>query len=80
MHTLEGMQSVALQQLGVSYPQLVDYSSKQYTATLVGSIDDPQAVHDHSDQPDIGSSRHSRAGNMGLYYYIVSSLLALLLG
>ena len=31
----EGTQSVVLQQLGVSYPQLVDYYSKQYSATLV---------------------------------------------
>ena len=32
---LEETQSVVLQQLGVSYPQLVDYYSKQYAATLV---------------------------------------------
>jgi len=35
---LEGTQSGVLQQLGVSYTQLVDYSSKQYLATLVSSI------------------------------------------
>jgi len=33
---LETTQSGVLQQLGVSYPQLIYYSSKQYTATLVG--------------------------------------------
>lgn len=32
---LEETQSVVLQQLGVSYPQLIDYYSKQYAATLV---------------------------------------------
>jgi hypothetical protein len=32
---LEGSQSDVLQKLGVTYPQLIDYSSKQYTATLV---------------------------------------------
>ena len=32
---LEGTQSGVLQHLGVSYGQLVDYSSKEYLATLV---------------------------------------------
>lgn len=32
---LEGMHSDELQQLGVSYTQLIDYSSMQYAATLV---------------------------------------------
>jgi len=33
---IEAMHSDVLQHLGVSYPQLIDYSSKVYTATLVG--------------------------------------------
>lgn len=37
---LEGTQSSVLQQLGVSYAQLVDYSLKEYFATLVSSTDD----------------------------------------
>ena len=32
-----GTLSGGLQQLGVSYFQIIDYSSKEYTATLVGS-------------------------------------------
>ena len=32
----EATHSDILQQLGVSYPQLIDYFSKAYTATLVG--------------------------------------------
>jgi hypothetical protein len=35
-------QSGALQQLGVSYLQILDYSSKEYAATLVGSVHNPQ--------------------------------------
>jgi hypothetical protein len=42
------MQLGALQQLGVSYPQLLDYSLKEYTATLVRSTRDLQTVR--SDQ------------------------------
>ena len=44
----QGMQSDVLQQLGVSYPQLIDYFSKQYIATLVGPTHGQQTVH--SDQ------------------------------
>ena len=32
---LEGMQLDVLKQLGVSYPQLIDYYSSQHAATLV---------------------------------------------
>ncbi len=32
---LDGMQSGVLQQLGVSHGQLVDYSSKEYLASIV---------------------------------------------
>ena len=32
---LEGAQSDVLKHFGVSYPQLIDYYSKQHTATLV---------------------------------------------
>ena len=34
---LEGTQSGVLQQLGVSSSQLIDYTSKEYIATLVSS-------------------------------------------
>jgi hypothetical protein len=37
-------QSDALEYLGVSYPQLIDYASKGNTATLVSSTHDPQTV------------------------------------
>ena len=37
---LDGTQPDVLQQLGVSYAQLVDYSSKAYLATLVRSTHD----------------------------------------
>ena len=33
---LQETQSNVLLELGVSYPQFIDYSSKQYTAALVG--------------------------------------------
>ena len=45
---LEATQSDALQQLGVSYSQLIDYSSKQYVATLVGPA--PRLQITHSDR------------------------------
>ena len=35
---LGGTQLDALNQLGVSYPQITDYYSKQQAATLVGPI------------------------------------------
>jgi len=41
---LERTQSAVLQQLGVSYAQLVDYSSKEYIATLV-SFSILQTIH-----------------------------------
>jgi hypothetical protein len=41
---LKDTHSGALQQLGVSYLQILDYSSKEYAATLVGSIHDLQTV------------------------------------
>lgn len=41
---LQETQSNALLELGVSYPQLIDYYSKQYTATLVGLSHCPQTV------------------------------------
>lgn len=34
--TLQATHSDVLEELGVSYPQLIDYSTKAYTATLVG--------------------------------------------
>ena len=48
---LEGKQSGVLQQLGVSYHQILDYSSKEYTATLVSSTHhDLQAYRSNSDE------------------------------
>jgi len=45
---LETTQSGVLQQLGVSYPQMIDYSSKQYTATLVGRTAGLHADHSNT--------------------------------
>ena len=39
---IEGTQQGVLQQLGVSYPQLIDYTSKQYVSTLVRPTCPPQ--------------------------------------
>jgi len=66
---LEGTQSDVLKQLGVSYPQLIDYYSKQHAATLVSPA---QTCRSHT-QIDIGTSLRLGTGNMGLYHYIVSS-------
>ena len=66
-------QSGALQQLGVSYLQLLDYSSKEYTATLVGSTHDLQIYR--STQTHIDSSLHLGSDSMGLHYHLVSALL-----
>jgi hypothetical protein len=63
------MQSGALQQLGVSYPQLFDYSSKEYTATLVGPTHDLQMYY--STQTNVGSSLHPVNNSMGLYHHLV---------
>ena len=39
---LEDKQLGPLQQLEISYPQILDYLSKQYTATVVSSTHDLQ--------------------------------------
>lgn len=67
---LEGTQSSALQQLGVSYAQLVDYSLKEYIATLVSSTNDLLTLI----QIDIGSILHSGTGNMELHHHPVCAL------
>ena len=41
----EGTQSDVLQRLGVSYSQLIDYSSKEYIAILVSPTHDLRTVH-----------------------------------
>lgn len=68
---LEGMQSDILKQLGVSYPQLIDYYSKQQAATLVSQ---PRSSSRLFTQIDIGSSLHLGTGDMGLYYHVVCIL------
>lgn len=67
----EGTQSDTLQQLGVSYPELIHYFSKQHTATLVGS----SLIACSVTQADLGSSLCFGTVNMGLYYYLVRTLL-----
>ena len=64
-------QSDVLRQLGVSYSQVIDYSSKQYTATLVS----PSITCRSFTQTDIGTNWHLGDGNMGLYYHLVCTLL-----
>jgi len=71
---IEGTQSDVLQQLGVSYFQLIDYSSKQFTATLVSRT--PPADLGHT-QTDIGSNQHFGDDDMGLYHHLVYTLLPL---
>ena len=66
-------QSDALQQLGVSYFQLLDYSSKEYTATLVGFTNDLQIYR--STQTHVDSSLHLGSDSMGLRYHLVCTLL-----
>jgi len=66
----EGTQSGVLQQLGVSYAQLVDYSSKDYIATLVRSVNDLLTFT----QIDVGSILHSGTGNMELHHHSVCTL------
>ena len=63
---LEEAHSDVTQQLGVSYPQLIDYYSTAYIATLVG----PTTACKSSTYTDIGSSRHSSVGHMELYNYL----------
>jgi hypothetical protein len=67
---LEGTQSDALKQLGVSYPQFVDYYSKQQAAALVSPAITCRAFI----QIDVGSSLHLGTGNMGLCYHVVRTL------
>jgi hypothetical protein len=64
---LKGAQSSVLQQLGVSYTQLVDYSSKDYISTLVSSINDLLTFT----QIDVGSILHPGTGNMELHHHPV---------
>src|SRR5258706_4073682 len=71
---LEGKQSGVLQQLGVSHHQILDYSSKEYTATLVGSTHhDLQAYR--STQTKLGSSLHVGIDSMGLHHHLVWTFL-----
>ena len=68
---VEATHSDVLQELGVSYPQLIDYTSKAYAATLVGPTM-PCRSFAHT---DIGSGLHFGFSHMGLYYYLVCILL-----
>jgi len=63
------MQPAALQQLGVSYDQLFDYSSKEYIATLVSSAHDLQSYS--STQTNVGSILHPDINSMGLHHHLV---------
>lgn len=72
---LEVAQSDVLQQLGVSYPQLIDYSSEAYTAILVS----PTMPCRLFTYPDIGSGLHFGFDHMGLYYYLVCIRLPFIL-
>lgn len=67
---LEGTQSDVLNQLGVSYPQLVDYYTKQQAATFVS----PAMTCRQFIQIDVGSILHLGTGNMGLHYHVVCAL------
>jgi len=64
----EAAHSVLLQQLGVSYPQLIDHYSEAYTATLVSFTMTRRPLFTYT---DIGSSWRFGFGHMGLYYYLV---------
>lgn len=66
-----GTQPDTLQQLGISYPELIHYFSKQHTATLVGS----SLIACSVTQADLDSSLCFGTVNMGLYYYLVRTLL-----
>jgi len=68
----EAAHSDLLQQLGLSYPQLIDYYSKAYTATLVGPTLACRPVFTYT---DIGSSWRFGFGHMELHYYLVCILL-----
>lgn len=65
--TLEGAQSGVLQRLGVSYPQLIDYSSKEYTATLVSFT----LTTGQFTQAGVGTTLYLSPGDMGLYHHLV---------
>lgn len=68
---LEVTRSDVLQQLGVSYSQLIDYSSEAFTAILVS----PTIPCRSFTYADIGSGLRFSFGHMGLYYYLVCILL-----
>jgi len=68
----EAAHSELLQQLGVSYPQLIDYYSEAYIATLVSPTMTCRPLFTYT---DIGSSSHFGSGHMELYYYLVCTLL-----
>ena len=70
----EAAHSDLLQQLGVSYPQLIDYYSKAYTATLVGPTMTCRPLFTDI-YTDIGSSWRFGFDHMELYYYLVCTLL-----
>ena len=67
---LEGTQPDVLNQLGISYPQLVDYYTKQQAAALVS----PATTCRPFIQIDVGSILHLGTGNMELYYHVVCVL------
>jgi hypothetical protein len=67
---LEAAHSDVLQQLGISYPQLIDYISKQHTAALVS----PTSACRSSTYTDVGSSLRFVYAHMGLYHYLVCIL------
>ena len=71
---LEGKQSGVLQQLGVSYHQILDYSSKEYTATLVGSTHHDLQPY-RLTQTKLGPSLHLGNDSMGLYHHLVCTFL-----
>ena len=63
---------VVLQHLGASYPQLVDFSWNEYSATLVSSLA-PETRWLFT-QTAVDSALHFGARIMGLYHHIVCTL------
>jgi len=69
-----GTQSDGLKLLGVSYPQFLDYSSKEYIATLVSPDPLMTCRHDGSTLTGVGSSLHFDNDNVGLCHHLVCAL------
>ena len=68
---IERRQSDVLQQLGVSYPQLIDYTSKEYAAILVRFS---RMTCRLFTQIDIDTNRPFGDDDLGLYYHFVCTL------